>query len=311
MGKLDEIVIEEAQDQLQQTSYDDFKHPHNNEDNTSLLDVLDEPKIEIDENLLEAQVKLEINPLENFQNEEIEIKEEFSIPHDEPKEVIRQVMNEMLNDSSSDEEAVQKLSMYFRQIGEKKKTPDDQNKRDKILLTVREEHLNLSRALRKSRPPKPSTSRDFTEPIDITKLPGYEEAVKMKPRTVNRQPHHDIPELDKEIENLPETRQVKCSRCSKTISKYTYRQHTERVHFNIKNFTCDLCGRKFYQFSSLEQHMNQHLNLRPYSCPVDCGLMFTNENAAKTHYKIVHTSAEFVCEICAMKFKSRHKLRVR
>lgn len=122
-------------------------------------------------------------------------------------------------------------------------------------------------------------------------------------------------ELEREIENLLETEdgKVKCTKCNpaKPILKIYYRQHFERIHLNIKNYVCDRCGRKFYSYTSIEEHMNQHLNLQPFSCPFGCGKYFSNKTSRKTHVKHAHTQDyQYVCEICAMKFKERYSLKV-
>lgn len=124
---------------------------------------------------------------------------------------------------------------------------------------------------------------------------------------------YENPDLDKEIESLPETDdgKVDCSQCSKPILKIYYRQHMERIHLNIKNYTCDRCGRKFYGFNSIEEHMNQHLNLQPFPCPYKCGRWFSNKTSRKTHVKHAHSiDYEYFCEFCAMKFKERYSLKV-
>lgn len=121
------------------------------------------------------------------------------------------------------------------------------------------------------------------------------------------------PDLDKEIESLPETDdgKVDCSQCSKPILKIYYRQHMERIHLNIKNYTCDRCARKFYGYTSIEEHMNQHLNLKPFPCPYKCGRWFSNKTSRKTHVKHAHSiDYEYFCEFCAMKFKERYSLKV-
>lgn len=121
------------------------------------------------------------------------------------------------------------------------------------------------------------------------------------------------PDLDKEIENLPDTPdgKVNCSRCSKEIFKKYYRQHMERIHLNVKNFVCDTCGRTFYSHVAIKEHMNQHLNIKPIPCPFECGEFFANSTAKKKHVISNHVGySEYICEICAKKFKEKHKLQV-
>lgn len=121
------------------------------------------------------------------------------------------------------------------------------------------------------------------------------------------------PELDEEIKNLPDTKngKVNCSKCSKEVFKKFYRKHMVAVHF--RNLTCDRCGRKFISRSSIEDHMNQHMGIKPYTCPFNCGASFGHNTSKYIHIKIHHTQREnpvFICEICACKFKSKNSLKV-
>lgn len=41
--------------------------------------------------------------------------------------------------------------------------------------------------------------------------------------------------------------------------KQPLRMHIENVHFNIKNFECEGCQRKFYKEKSFKRHQNERL----------------------------------------------------
>jgi hypothetical protein len=168
-------------------------------------------------------------------------------------------------------------------------------------------------------PPKIQEQKGSQEPKVCSESKAPQESIRLltieEPPKVVRQPYHDNPELDKEIENLPDGK-VNCPRCPAVIAKCYYREHTERVHLNIKNFICDRCGKEFYLFPTLEQHMNIHLKpfiiLKPFECELKCGEFFARKSAMKAHVEEVHLERSLlICEICAMKFNSRYKLKVR
>lgn len=86
-------------------------------------------------------------------------------------------------------------------------------------------------------------------------------------------------------------------------------QHAERLHLGIHNFKCDMCSKKFYRKSSILCHMHIHLNIQPYNCPKNCGKAFYSKTAMHLHTKFHHTKHhEYICEICAMKYKQRYLL---
>lgn len=335
MGKLDEIVIEEAQDQLQISQISEFNlNQSQTQSQSSLLDV-DEPKVEINLNPLEvSQLKLEINPLDDVgqsQDEIILIQPDVS----QDKEVLRHIVDEIkqeeeeicefqmpIESSKSDDEEFEEILIELSSIDD----PESQSKSSEVTMIklvevkrnrkqklVPRKYQKLNEALKASQKPKKDSKPPCMPKLipDITKLPPHNFQYR-KPKKIRQHPYHKNPELDKEIENLPETSdgKVKCSRCSLKLFKVYYRQHTERVHLNIKNFTCDRCGKKFYLFSTLEEHMNLHLNLKPFECP-KCGECFARKNSVSEHVKLVHENSEYICEICAMRFKQRHLLKVR
>lgn len=140
---------------------------------------------------------------------------------------------------------------------------------------------------------------------------------KFKKKRKSREKHkksakNDLKSDDDDIENLPTTDDGKviCTQCSKPVVKIYYRQHIERTHLGIKNFICDQCDKRFYKYSSIESHMNQHLKIQPFTCPHECGKQFYNRTSLRTHVKHNHTEEfEFICEKCALRFKERYLLQ--
>ena len=54
-----------------------------------------------------------------------------------------------------------------------------------------------------------------------------------------------------------------------------------------KTFSCDICQKKFTRNSSLQTHMNIHLNVKPYVCSI-CGFRFNANPNLIRHKKNVH-----------------------
>lgn len=60
---------------------------------------------------------------------------------------------------------------------------------------------------------------------------------------------------------------------------------------------------------SLEEHMNFHLNIRPYTCEVEtCKKSFIYEQSYKNHKKL-HLGKDFECSICRKQFITSTNLK--
>ncbi|XP_009473383.1 PREDICTED: zinc finger and BTB domain-containing protein 22-like, partial [Nipponia nippon] len=77
-----------------------------------------------------------------------------------------------------------------------------------------------------------------------------------------------------------------------------------------KIFMCH-CGKAFSHKSMRDRHVNMHLNLRPFDCPV-CNKKFKMKHHLTEHMK-THTGLKpYQCDVCAKKFMwrdsfTRHK----
>lgn len=70
-----------------------------------------------------------------------------------------------------------------------------------------------------------------------------------------------------------------------------------------------LSDRKFLGKRSLEEHMNFHLNIRPYTCEVEtCKKSFIYEQSYKNHKKL-HLGKDFECSICRKRFITSTNLK--
>lgn len=120
------------------------------------------------------------------------------------------------------------------------------------------------------------------------------------------------PELDAEVQNLPDTHngKVNCFRCDKEVFKKFYRFHVERSHLNVRNFICDICGRKFYSRIAIVDHMNLHMGIKPYECPFECDIKFASTATRRNHIRNFHEERKFVCEVCGKEFVDKRKMNV-
>jgi len=69
--------------------------------------------------------------------------------------------------------------------------------------------------------------------------------------------------------------------CTKALSFH------ERVHFNVRNYACDVCARKFFSKGELNLHFSQFHEESHTTCPV-CGVYTSYRNNVNRHLISVH-----------------------
>ena len=133
-----------------------------------------------------------------------------------------------------------------------------------------------------------------------------------------------------------------CQDCNKIIhSPYTFLSH-QRIHNNIKPFSCcscdmsfrdksnllkhhnqkhsktenkklvcKLCGKSFAQLRNLQEHENIHTNNKPYKCDHDgCNKSFKQKASLYMHKRSHVTERKFICKICNQSFLTKRPLIV-
>lgn len=62
----------------------------------------------------------------------------------------------------------------------------------------------------------------------------------------------------------------------------TNKNHFQQVHERSRDFTCELCGRKFARIDKLKDHMKRHQNIRNHSCQF-CNRKYHEKRDLRNH----------------------------
>ena len=92
----------------------------------------------------------------------------------------------------------------------------------------------------------------------------------------------------------------------------------EKIHFNERNFACDICGKAFKNNKQLKNHHRLHKNKPPdgslqfFTCE-HCGQKFLNAKNLRNHVEMRHKMneppPEFRCDICGKSFGTKALLK--
>ncbi|CRK86755.1 CLUMA_CG000587, isoform A [Clunio marinus] len=102
-----------------------------------------------------------------------------------------------------------------------------------------------------------------------------------------------------------------CEVCGKMFRKNALQQHLNVVHFNIKPYQCDICGRKCSKehlahhvtthigLEHRTKHLNRvHLNIKPNQCEI-CRKTFSNKSNLVRHMKMhEELNCRLPCKVC-------------
>lgn len=94
-----------------------------------------------------------------------------------------------------------------------------------------------------------------------------------------------------------------CKQCSKRfLYKKTMDEHVLRVHTDIRNFVCQICGAKKATKNSLRAHVNTHTRERLYKCK-ECPKVFASSANLAIHTNCVHKRIKnHKCQFCGYAF---------
>ncbi|XP_056638759.1 zinc finger protein OZF-like isoform X1 [Diorhabda sublineata] len=96
----------------------------------------------------------------------------------------------------------------------------------------------------------------------------------------------------------------KCFRVSQGLVR-----HLKETHEGIKNFPCDICGRKFANKRNADEHRRIHTNERPYVCDT-CGKAFKQKASLYVHNRSHQNVFPFKCSYCHQAFRTRPPMLV-
>ncbi|CRL07559.1 CLUMA_CG020524, isoform A [Clunio marinus] len=154
-------------------------------------------------------------------------------------------------------------------------------------------------------------------------------------------------QIGKKKENSLQTSRVQCGICEKTLSSVKYlKSHMMLQHLNNAPYSCEVCQKKFIDWSLLEKHQKIHEGLFDFTCKycdkrfvlrkvynqhlrkvhkatkeeiavmknsdltcIECNKVFKTSHSMKEHKAWEHgTVDKFICDICGKSFMSRIKL---
>ncbi|XP_054284175.1 zinc finger protein 835-like isoform X2 [Macrosteles quadrilineatus] len=107
-----------------------------------------------------------------------------------------------------------------------------------------------------------------------------------------------------------EDREYQCEVCHRIFSNLRLFRVHKRLHYpQVKNWTCDQCGKRYLSRNMLEEHMNVHTGNRPYICS-QCGKDFASKYTFKAHEKThLERPRPFVCNKCNKSFLTQANLQ--
>lgn len=92
---------------------------------------------------------------------------------------------------------------------------------------------------------------------------------------------------------------VQCDICSKTYRSYYLAKHKKKVHSNLNETICDICGLRCKTKETYKAHYaTMHTQQQRVQCDI-CSLWLKNKNYFRNHYVTVHMGSDPVtCQTC-------------
>ncbi|XP_029161688.1 zinc finger protein 665-like [Nylanderia fulva] len=104
--------------------------------------------------------------------------------------------------------------------------------------------------------------------------------------------------------------QLMCPFCPRKFNWYSkFIRHRKSVHYCERNYSCNICDKRFESKNSVENHRRTHTGERPYVCDI-CGKAFYVKQILVNHIKS-HTGdlpfkcKRYKCNICGKCLSSR------
>ena len=103
---------------------------------------------------------------------------------------------------------------------------------------------------------------------------------------------------------MESTTDRKCDICQKYFPEHIFSAH-QRLHSEDKFHPCDMCGKAFYDLSTLTNHKRTHIFI--YSCDL-CEKAFSLRSSLVNHKRIHTCEKAYSCEICLKSFVTKSDL---
>ncbi|KXJ70479.1 hypothetical protein RP20_CCG023427 [Aedes albopictus] len=101
-----------------------------------------------------------------------------------------------------------------------------------------------------------------------------------------------------------------CPHCEQTFRiSQGLNRHVREVHQKVRNYSCEVCGKRFGNGRNLKEHRFLHTDEKPYVCNL-CGSSFKQKASLHMHRKIHDFSRNHTCSVCSKSFLTRSKLQL-
>ncbi|XP_055691462.1 zinc finger protein 91-like [Lutzomyia longipalpis] len=99
-----------------------------------------------------------------------------------------------------------------------------------------------------------------------------------------------------------------CHLCKKTFRiQQGLNRHIREFHYREKKYPCDLCGQKFLNRRTANEHRRIHTGVTPFECET-CGKAFKQKAGLFIHRKSHNPIPEYYCGVCHQGFRIRYAL---
>lgn len=114
--------------------------------------------------------------------------------------------------------------------------------------------------------------------------------------------------LNRHVKNVHSTVMFGCSACEKEFkNNVALRKHFRACHAE-RNLICDFegCGKAFSYDVDLKNHKKRHFNIRDYTCKI-CGASYFKSRVLSHHILSIHMDFKFKCEVPGCKGELKKK----
>ncbi|EAT47232.1 AAEL001665-PA, partial [Aedes aegypti] len=93
-----------------------------------------------------------------------------------------------------------------------------------------------------------------------------------------------------------------CNICGKKFRDIdTMEQHRQRHLMKDKPFKCSECPKQFIRQSDLQRHIGLHHSVSPHQCDL-CGRQFIRQSDLQRHIGLHHSVSPHQCNLCGRVF---------